>query len=54
MEENIIEVGRLEVHPGARGGWAVVSPATGEVLVNYADRDEAIRAAKKLIVEYPE
>lgn len=36
----------LEIHPGANGGWAVVAVSRGEVLVNFADIDEAASYAK--------
>ena len=48
MTTDIIIVGDFEIHPAAHGGFAVVSPRTGEVVASFATRSEAERAAKDL------
>lgn len=44
--ECTLPVGELDIHPGATGGFAVVAPATGSVLANFATIDEAVAYAK--------
>ena len=36
----------LDIHPGAKGGWAVVSVRTGGVLAHFADIDKAVAYAE--------
>ncbi len=47
MEQDIIIVNEsYEIHPGARGGYVIVSVKTGEAVASFATLAEAMRAAK--------
>lgn len=47
-QEQIIDCGGIyEVHPAAKGGYAVVNSNTGEVVHSTADKREAVKLAKE-------
>jgi hypothetical protein len=37
---------RYDIHPGARGGWAVVVVATGRVVAEFGGIDDAVAYAE--------
>jgi len=47
-QEQIIDCGGIyEVHPAAKGGYAVVNSSTGEVVHSTESKREAVKMAKE-------